>query len=134
MRPCLARICWGRSIGFFICSFVIQVISEKASCSKGITWKIIVARIAIDLVANLLLSSLCPFLQTENKNQVFQHICGPLTRNIKRVALYFKAMPNSKDFCKAILLNVVTICIMVLYSSGSFQLHSLAFFSFWRWT
>ena len=33
--------------------------------------KIIVAVIPADLVANLLLSSFCPFLQTKNKNQVF---------------------------------------------------------------
>ena len=56
---------------------MIQVISEKTLCSEGFTSnlrhfykKIIVTIIPTDLVTNLLLSSLCPFLQTKNKNQV----------------------------------------------------------------
>ena len=34
MCPRLARICWGRSIGYFLYSFVIQVISEKKKLAK----------------------------------------------------------------------------------------------------
>ena len=68
-------ICWGRSVGCFIYSFVIQVISEKILYNTGFTavWeifymKIIATIIPTDLITDLLLSSSYPFLQTKTKN------------------------------------------------------------------
>ena len=42
--------------------------------------KTIVTIFPTDLVANLLFSYFCPFLQTKNKNQVFSQVRGLVTR------------------------------------------------------
>ena len=79
--------------------------------------KIIVTIIPTDLVTNSLLSSLCSFLQTKNKNQK-QNVGRLVTRNISdfclwRVAFYFKAMPNSIDFNKGVFVHVIPVPIIV---------------------
>ena len=51
--------------------------------------------IPTDLVTNSLLFSLCPFLQTKNKNQVFSKVGGLVTRNIS-VFVYSKSRSTSK--------------------------------------
>ena len=63
----------------FIYSFVIQVISEKVLCIKDLRFEIIYMKIIVtmsptDLNTNSLLSSLCPFIQTKYKNQVFSKL------------------------------------------------------------
>ena len=72
----------------FFSSFVIQVISEKALCSRGFTSnlrdfhvKIIVTIIPIDSITNSLLSSFCPFRQTQQQSGFLQ-VGGLMTRNI----------------------------------------------------
>ena len=72
--------------------------------------KIIATIFPTDLVTNLLLSSFCHFLQTKNKSLVFRNIS---VFYLQRVALYFKAMPNSIDFCKGIFLRVIRVRIIV---------------------
>ena len=82
MCPCLVRICWGLSTGCFICSFVIEVISEKALCNKGFTNNLRdiftinynETIIPTDFVTNSFLSSFFPFLQIKNKNHVFSNL------------------------------------------------------------
>ena len=64
-----------------------------------------------DLVTSSLLSSFCPFLTNKKQESGFQQVCGLVTRNISvfclsRVALYFKAIPNSINFYKGIFLHV----------------------------
>ena len=80
--------------------------------------KIILTIIPTDLVTDFFL-----FLQTKKPESGFQQVGGLVTRNIsiyclKRVALYFKAMPNSIDFYKRIFVNVIPVRIIVpwLYS------------------
>ena len=77
--------------------------------------KIIVIIIPRDLVINLRLSSFGPFLQTKNKSRVYRKLLM-WKREIflvflKQVALYFKAMSNSIDFCKGIFLHVIPVRI-----------------------
>ena len=76
--------------------------------------KIAVTLIPTDLVTNLLLFYFCPFLQTKKNESGFQQVGAMVTRNIsvfclKRVTFYFKAMPNSIDFHKGILLHVIPV-------------------------
>ena len=79
--------------------------------------KIIVTIILTHLAASLLLS---PFLLLTNQKQEsgFQKVGGLVMRNIslfylERVAFYFKAMPNSKDFYKGISLHIIPVRIIV---------------------
>ena len=81
--------------------------------------KIIVTIIPKGLVTNSLLSSFCHFLQQGD----FEQVDGLVSRNIPvfcfyRIALYFKAMPNSIDFYKGILLHVIPVCIIVPWKSS----------------
>ena len=80
--------------------------------------KIIVTTILIYLVTNLLLSFFFSFLTNQKQESGFQQVGGLVTRNIsifclERVVLYFKAMPNSVDFYKEILLHVIPVRIIV---------------------
>ena len=59
-----------------------------------------------------------PFLTNQKQESGFQQVGGLVTRNIsafsaQRVALYFKAIPNSIDFYKGIFLHVVPVRIIV---------------------
>ena len=83
--------------------------------------KIILTIILTDLFTNSLLSSFCSFLQTKNKNQVFSNLVVWyraifLVFCLRRVALYFKAMPNSIDFYKGIFLDVIRVRIVVSWN------------------
>ena len=79
--------------------------------------KIIVSIIPTDLVINsfkLFLS----FLTNQKQESGFQQGGGLVTGNISvfclwRVALYFKAMPNSIKFYKGIFLHVIPVRIIV---------------------
>ena len=58
------------------------------------------------------------FLTNQKQESGFQQVDGLVTRNIsvfclERVALYFKAMPNSIDFYKGIFLHVIPVRIIV---------------------
>ena len=58
------------------------------------------------------------FLTNQKQESGFQQVGGLVTRNIsvfclERVALYFKLMPNSIDFCKEILLHVIPVRVIV---------------------
>ena len=60
-------------------------------------------------------------LQTKNKNQVFSKLVVWyraifLGFCLRRVALYFKAMPNSIDFYKVIFLHVIRVRIVVSWN------------------
>ena len=112
MCPQLARTCWGCSTGWFIYSFLIQVISDKTLCSKSFTSNLriflhennrnyISFRFSYKFAFILFLS----FLTNQKQESGFQQVGGLVTRNIfafclQRVALYFKGMPNSIDFLK----------------------------------
>ena len=66
-----------------------------------------------NLVKNSLLSPFCTFFEFKNKIQIFK-VGGLVKTNIsafclKRVALYFKAMPNSIYFYKGIFLHVIPV-------------------------
>ena len=61
------------------------------------------------------------FLWNQKQKSSFQHVGGLVTRDIsafylKRVALYFRAMPNSVDFYKEIFLHVAPVRIVVPWS------------------
>ena len=58
------------------------------------------------------------FLGNQKQKSKFQQVGGLITRNISviclwRVALYFKAMPNSVDFYKGTFLHVIAAPIIV---------------------
>ena len=58
------------------------------------------------------------FLDNQKQESSFQQVCSVVTRNISvfclyRVALYFKAMPNSIDFYKGIFLHVIPVRMIV---------------------
>ena len=58
------------------------------------------------------------FLPNQKQESGFQQVGGLVTKNIsvfslERVALYFKAMPNSVDFYKEIFLHVIPVRIIV---------------------
>ena len=58
------------------------------------------------------------FLTNQKQESGFQQVSGLVTRNIsvfylQRVALYFKAMPNSVEFYKGIFLHVIPVRIIV---------------------
>ena len=111
----MTRICWGRSTGCFIYSFVNQVICEKTLSSKGFTsnFKDILNEnnltiIPTDLVTNSLWFLFLSFLTNQKQESGFQQVGGLVTRNISvfcllQVALYLKAMSNSIDFYKSFL-------------------------------
>ena len=70
----------------FYYNFVIQVISEKALCSKGLltVWEVFLYENnpnynSYNLVTNLLLSS---FLTNQKQESGFQQVCGLVMRNI----------------------------------------------------
>ena len=83
------RICWGRSTGYFIYNFVIQVISEKTLCRKDFTsnlrdifaWNnrnydsyIFTYKFAFILFFS--------FLTNQKEESGFQQVGGLVTRNI----------------------------------------------------
>ena len=125
MCPKLARICWGRSTGCFIYSFVIQVISEKRLCSKVLlaVWETLLHEhnchyayywFGYKFVFILFYS----FLANQKQEFGFSQVGGLVTRNIYDfclywVAVYFKAMQDSIDFYKAIFLHAIPVRIMV---------------------
>ena len=85
----LARICWERSTGCFIYSFVIQVIREKTLCRKGFTSNLrdILQennrnynsyRFIYKFAFILFLS----FLTNQKQESGFQQVGGLVTRNI----------------------------------------------------
>ena len=104
---------------------MIQVISEKTLCSKGFTSNLRDIlhqnnrnynsyRFSYKFAFILFLS----FLTNQKQESGFRQVGGLVTRNISafclyRVALYFKAMPNSIDFYKGIFLHVVPARIIV---------------------
>ena len=97
-------------------SFVIQVISEKNTCSKGFTrnfFEIFLHKNNLTIIpTNLVRISFFiyfyPFLETKNKNQIFWQVGGLVTRNIcfLFIASRFKVVPNLIDFHKGIFLHV----------------------------
>ena len=101
---------------------MIQVIIKKKTCVAKVLlqFKIcfymkIVLNISTDLVTNLLLFLVCPFLQIKNKNQVFSKLAvWQKEMFLFIVALYFKAMPDAIDLYKGIFLHVIHVCIIVL--------------------
>ena len=94
--------------------------------------KIIVTIIPADLVTNSLLSFFCS--PNQKKESGFQQVGGLVTRNnsvfcLKWVVLYFKAIPNSIDFCKVIFLHVIPVRIIVPWYQSAFR-KSHAFLSY----
>ena len=80
--------------------------------------KIFVTIIPADLVTHLLLILFLFVLTNQNQESSFQQDGGLVTRNIFvfslwRVALYFKATPNSIDFHNEISLHVIPVRIIV---------------------
>ena len=122
----MATICWARSTGCFIYNFVIQVISEKQCLAKILLaiWDIFLNennrnynsyRFSYKFAFILFFS----FLTNQKQESGFQQVGGLVTTNIsvfclQRVALYFKAMPNSIGFYKGIFLHVISVRIIVL--------------------
>ena len=65
------------------------------------------------------------FVTNQKQELGFQQVVSLVTRNIsafclKRVALYFKAMPNSIDFGKGIFLHVIPVRIIAPWYMGCF--------------
>ena len=125
MCPQLARICRGRSTVCFIYNFVIQELSEKNTVQqrfyqqfeRHFYMKIIVTIIATNIVTNLLLSIFFSFLTNQKQEYGFQQVGGLVRKNIfvfclQPVALYFKTIPNSVDFCEGIFLHVIPVRII----------------------
>ena len=59
------------------------------------------------------------FLRNQKQESNFKQVGGLVRRNIsvfslKRVALYFRAIPNSIDYYKGIFLHVIAVCIIAL--------------------
>ena len=115
---------WTCSADCFIYSFVIQVISEKTLCSTEFTGNLrdiftsqlqflqILLQIRFDLLFVLFYKA---------KELGFQQVASLVTRYIsafclERVALYFKAMPNSINFYKGIFIYIVPVRIIVPWS------------------
>ena len=93
-------------------SFVIQVISEKNTCSK-----VLLAIFEIFLHKNNCKYNsykfsqsfvFYPFLETKNKHQIFWQVGGLVTRNICFLFIVSrsKVMPNLIDFHKGVFLHV----------------------------
>ena len=112
--------------GCFVDTFVIPVISEK----RNSVAKVLLAILEIFLLENnrnydpygfsykrafILFFS---FLTNQKEESGFQQVGGLVTRIIsvfclQRVALYFKAMPNSIDFYKGIFLLLIPVRFIV---------------------
>ena len=121
----LARICWGCSTGRFINSFVIRVIREKQSVARVLLaiWEIFLHennynynsyRFSYKFTFALFLF----FPANQKQKSGFQQVGGLVTRNIfvfclQWNALYFKAMPNSRDLYKGTFLHVIPVRIIV---------------------
>ena len=79
--------------------------------------KIIKTIFSTDLITNSFLSSFCSFIQAKNKNHVFSKLVACNEKYfcffLLRVALYFKAMPNSIDLYKGIFLHSIPARIIV---------------------
>ena len=112
----LARIRRRFSTGCFIYNFVIQVISEKSLCSKDFSSNLRdnSYRFCYKFAFILFLS----FLTNQKQESCFQQVGGLVMRKfsvfcLQRVALQFKAMPNSIDFHKGIFLHVIPVRIIV---------------------
>ena len=72
---------------------------------------------------------LLSFPTNQNQESGFQKAGGLVRRNIsvyclQRVALYFKAMPNSIEFYKGIFLHVISVRIIVPWNMlGTYIIH-----------
>ena len=120
----MARICWWRSTGCFIYSVVIQVTSKKKSIAKVLlaNWDIFLHEnnrnynsYSFSYKFAFILFVLSYKQQQESG---FQQVGCLVTKSISvfclwRVTLYFKVMPNSKDFSKGIFLHVIPVRIIV---------------------
>ena len=112
--------------GCFVYSFVISVISEK----RNSVAKVLLAILEIFLRENnrnydpyrfnykFAFILFLPFLTNQKEESSFQQVGGLVRRIIpvfclRRVAFYFKAMPNSIDFYKGIFLLLIPVRFIV---------------------
>ena len=117
----MARICWGRSQSCFLYSFVFQVISEKALCSKDLTRNL--REFLYENNRNYssykfsYKFAFCPLLETKTRIKFSaswwssneKYFCFLSVASV----LYFKGMSNLIDFYKRIFLHVIPSHIMV---------------------
>ena len=130
----MVRICWGRSRVCFIYSFMIQVISQKAMCSKGFLaiWEILLHgnnhNYSSYRFSDKFTFTLCLSLLTNRKQgSGFEQIGSLVRRNISAfnlwwVEFHFKTTLNSINLCEGIFLHVIPVCIIVPWSQVSWEL------------
>ena len=102
MCPQLPWICWGCSTSCFISDFVFQVISEKycigkiyKELEKHIYINITRTIVPVSLLRNLLLPLFRTFVETKNKNQIFEEV-GDLVTSMLMLFDYSESRSTSK--------------------------------------
>ena len=126
----MSTIFWGRYLNYFVYGVVFQVISRKTLCSKdfaknlrGFLYENNRNYNSFKFIYKFIFISFSSFRRNERQKLNFWQVSGLATRNIslfclKEIALYFKVMPNSKEFKKRIVLHVIPARIIVPWYDG----------------